>query len=1426
MSPMDETSDTAMRHAVAIIGMTCRFPGADDIRSYWLNLRRGIESISRFSDEELAAAGVPQDRRDSPHFVAAGAVLRDIDQFDADFFGIPPREAEHLDPQQRLFLECASSLLESAGYAPDGYPGLIGVFAGASMSSYLFNNVLAAGGQRDVMQIKLGNDKDFLPSHTAYELDLRGPCVNVQSACSTSLAAIHLGCQSLLTGEADMVLAGGVAISIPQQTGYVFEPGILSPDGHCRAFDADARGVVSGNGVGIVLLKLLPDALADGDHVYAVIRGSALNNDGSDKLGFTAPGVAGQAAVIAEALAAAGVSADSISYVEAHGTGTELGDVIEVQALTRAFRASTERRQFCGLGSVKTNIGHLDAAAGVAGLIKVALALEHEALPPSLNYSTPNPKIDFAASPFYVNARLRPWPKGAAPRRAGVSAFGIGGTNVHLVVEEAPEPAATTPSRPWQVLALSAKTDGALRAAIDNLIVHLQEEPDTPLADVAHTLLVGRRAFPRRSVLICRDRADALEGLTAMQAGRRDDEEAGVPASSRASVSFLLPGLADDPRAYGAELERSEPSFRAAFEQACAHLDGLEHGAAAEPLLFARQHALARTLLGWGIAPDSLLGSGVGELVAACIAGVMSLADACRLVVARTRHPRHEARMTAVVDPIQLNAPRIPILSSSTGDWLTDAQAMSPSFWAELPRESLAFDQAVMRLSHAPTPVLLEIGPAGLASRAKAAAANHGADDDGKAVAFRSLCALSSLGTGQSEQEVLLEALGALWCHAVPVDWALFYADERRRRVPLPTYPFERQRYWISPTPAAEGGGGRPAHELTKRPDVADWFYLPAWQPSLRGPGGALVSCQRWLLLADEHGVAAALTDRLVGFGVQVVTVLPGERYERQPDGTYRCDLGSKRAWVSLLQDLADAGGVPDRICHLPSLSTTEPDEQSSRHDHQMQVGFECLLALVQALAAQRVFDPVELWIVTNCSQWVESTDVVEPVKATMHGLCKVVSQEFPNIGCRIIDVAMPSDPAASDDFIGRIVSELDAPGVERTIALRGRDRKVQSFLSVPVRPGTAGLRKGGTYLITGGLGLIGSDLAQYLMRELGANVALVSRTPPSEPSRDEVSPRSRRLRALHETGGALLVVAADVGDEAEMRAAITTIEQRFGVIHGVIHAAGVTAPESFPSIPATRAEHCRMHWRAKVDGVRVLDRVLDGKRLDFCMLTSSLSSVLGGLGYAAYGAANAYLDLFAWRQSRSRGLPWISVNLAGWPGEAQPMAQQSTPSGIGAGLAALESTREEAIETFVRAVGLTPDTPQVAISTADLHARLRQWVDITPQRKPEPAAAPEVTKSLHPRPALSTVYEAPTGSIETVLAEMWRELLGIDPIGAQDDFMDLGGDSLLMIGLVVRIRNRYRIEFSLETLLVAGTIAQMALIIEGKLLDEIEAER
>ncbi|NEN88877.1 MAG: acyltransferase domain-containing protein [Okeania sp. SIO3H1] len=873
--------------AIAIIGISGRFPNAKDIDTFWKNLQEGVESISFFSEQELLQEGIDSSWFKNTNYVRAGAVISDIDKFDARFFGYNPREAEIIDPQQRLFLECACEALEVAGYDSQTYSGLIGVYAGISDNSYERNNIyphFQTSEPGKTFQFSLASSPGFLSTRVSYKLNLTGPSMTVQTACSTSLVAVHLACQSLLNGECDMALAGGVSIFVPHKTGYLYEEGMVqSPDGHCRAFDANAKGTVGGNGLGIVVLKRLEDAVASGDYIYATIKGSAVNNDGSSKVGYTAPSVEGQAAVISEAQSIAGIDPETITYIEAHGTGTPLGDPIEIAALAKVFQENTEKKGFCGIGSLKTNIGHLDAAAGVAGLIKTALALKYKQLPPTLNFETPNPNIDFANSPFYVNTTLSEWKTNGTPRRAGVSSFGIGGTNVHAVLEEAPTLEESSKSRPWQLLMLSAKTNSALETATSNLVTHLKQHPEINIADVAYTLQVGRTAFAHRRILVCQEIDDALKALS-------DSENQLVlthyEEPTERPVVFMFSGQGSQYVNMAWELYQTEPTFRAQVD-ICSELlnphlgidlryilypetqqtpatSKLQDTAIAQSAIFVVSYALAILWQEWGVSPQGMIGHSIGEYVAATLAGVFSLEDVLALVATRgklmqqqppgamlavslseqecqtllgnqlslavcnglsqcvisgpteaintleqqllekgvesrrlhTSHAFHSQMMEPVIEPfikyvkqLSLHPPQIPYISNVTGTWITAEQATDPEYWGKHLRQTVRFADGLQELLTEANNILLEVGPGRtLTTLAK------------RYTGVKEQVILSSVRhpqDSQSDVAFLLKTLGQLWLHGLEIDWSRFSTHEQRHRLPLPTYPFEKQRYWI-----------------------------------------------------------------------------------------------------------------------------------------------------------------------------------------------------------------------------------------------------------------------------------------------------------------------------------------------------------------------------------------------------------------------------------------------------------------------------------------------------------------------------------------------------------------------------------------------------------------------------------------------------
>jgi acyl transferase domain-containing protein/thioesterase domain-containing protein/acyl carrier protein len=1327
--------------AIAIVGMAGRFPGARNVSEFWRNLKNGVEAIRPFSEAELRAAGVSAEELAQPEYVKSGVVLEDLDMFDASFFGFSPKDASIMDPQHRVFLECAWEALEDAGHAPGSFEGSIGVYAGSGMNSYMIHNLLtnprlvASAGLFLIRQT--GNDKDVLATRVSYELDLHGPSISVQTACSTSLVAVHLACQSLLNQECDMALAGGVTIEFPHGRGYLYREGeILSRDGHCRAFDADSSGTVFSSGAGIVALRRLDDALADRDTIHAVILGSAINNDGARKVGYLAPSVDGQSEVINEALGVAGVAASDISYVETHGTGTKVGDPIEVTALTKAFRENTQGKGFCAIGSLKTNIGHLDTAAGVAGLIKTTLALRHRQIPPSLHFRTPNPLIDFENSPFRVNPVLAEWKAEHGPRRAGVTSLGIGGTNAHVVLEEArPVEERAVPKKPCQLLVLSAKTPSAVDKASQNLGTYLQQYPELLLQDVACTLQLGRKAFVHRRTIVAATTEEGVKLLARPEPGR---VAAGQAAASAPGVVFMFSGQGSQYVKMGRELYETEGVFRTQFdhcaerlipdlgldlrtllyppeEDSSAAAQKLSHTRFTQPALFSVEYALAHWWMAHGIAPSAMIGHSIGEYVAACLAGVFSLEDGLHLSAIRgrlmgempsgsmlsvaaaaetlslpielalaaingpeqcvvsgptdtiqkfarelekravpcrvlhTSHAFHSAMMDPMLEffrahlaEVSLRSPKIPYLSNVTGTWITPAEATDPGYWNKHLRNTVRFSHGLAELFRDSARVFLEVGPGqALTSLTRQHA--------GKPKSAKVVASMRHPQEQVSDAAFLLNATGQLWIAGVSIDWNALQAGEAPRRVSLPTYPFERQRYWIEPGERVLAGKAAGAVPVAEGAQSEQWFHQRVWKKS---PAEKTASADHacWLLFLDESGLGREISGQLKTSGHEVLEVVVGDKYQRRGAGSYAIRPGVREDYDELLKDTVKREHPPKRIIHLwpvTAVNGGRPLEQA------LDLSFYSLLFLAQAWGDQDL-GAVEIACVSNGLQSVSGENVIEPARAALFGPVRVIPKEFPSVFCRTIDLDRKIQDrrrAASD-----IITECSVRNADSCVAYRNSERWAESFESASLRTQTSGtrLREKGVYLIVGGLGGIGLVVAEHLARSVHARLVLVGRTPLPPASEwqsildkpngaNGARQKIAKLREIESLRAEVLTISADVTDFRQIAEALRTARQRFGDIHGVIHAAGLI--EDAPLQIKTRESAARV-LAPKIQGTLALQRALGDSKLDFLLLFSSISSLVPPAGQVDYAAANAFLDAFALSPA---GQPVTAINWGLW---------------------------------------------------------------------------------------------------------------------------------------------------------------------------------
>ncbi|MBN3884987.1 MAG: acyltransferase domain-containing protein [Nostoc sp. JL34] len=1931
---------------IAVIGMAGRFPGAKNVAQFWQNLCNGVESISLFNDEDLMAQGVDPACLQDPNYVKAGFVLEDIEMFDASFFGYSPREAEILDPQQRVFLECAWSALENAGYDPKSDNNLIGVYAGGNLSTYLLNNLASHPDLLKSlnMQIALGNDKDSISTRVSYKLNLKGPSISVGTACSTSLVAVHLACRGLLSYQCDMALAGGIAIQTPQIEGYFYQTGgMASADAHTRAFDAKAQGGPFGRGVGIVILKRLEDAVADGDYIYGVIKGSAINNDGAVKVSYTAPSVAGQAEVIAQAQAIAGFDPDTITYIETHGTGTALGDPIEIRALEKVFRAGTSKKGFCAIGSVKPNVSHLNTAAGVTGLIKTVLALKHQQIPPSLYFEEPNPEIDFANSPFYVNTELSAWQTNGTPRRAGVSSFGLGGTNAHVVLEEAPEVeqrgrGAGEQGRKYQLLVVSAKTSSALETATTNLVNHLEQHPEINLADVAYTLQVGRHGLSHRRTVVCQDTQDAIAALQNPKRVLTSTQD-----MNERPVAFMFTGLGTHYVNMGSELYQFEPTFREHLDRCCSLFEPLlglnlkeviyptssakqeatkeksgidlrqmlgrdrqspdpaaqklNQTYLTQPALFAIEYALAQLWMSWGIRPVAMIGYSIGEYTAATLAGVLSLEDAITLVAKRaqmiqelpggamlavpltesevqpflnenlslsavngsfqcvlagttqaveelarelsakglacrqlqTSHAFHSYMMEAIADSftelvqtISLKPPQIPYISNVTGTWITADQATNPSYWTQHLCQPVRFADGVNQLWTQHSPIFLEVGP-GQTLSSLAMQCLDNVPDDNKVI----LSSLRYAYERQSDVTFILNTLGQLWLEGIKIDWSGFYAHERRYRLPLPTYPFERQRYWIEPqkllpaqrnfqpkltaselwkslveagqlqasagalefdeqisqekrecldrlciayinlttahlgafsnptkqysleelydqcqiipsykelfsrwleilveqgqlheeqrlftnflpisidfvnellvevrakwadTPqqidllqlygenmvslltgkkeplefhvstllksgefsvqqlpenkyynsiirvcleqvskalppqvnlrilelgAGTGTGtaellpilpsektnytftdvggfflnaakkkfsdypfieyqlldlerslqeqGYSSHSFDvivafqvlhvarnigetldrirsllapgglllfwettqprlefefidallmnpienpesdrnmcnpflskeqwqqelkshgfvqvtafsefapftdhiivaqattqttpkapaaftaflheqqevsfgKKSNIADWFYIPSWKRSLPPQSnGQVKQAERWLIFVDEYGLGAQIVKRLELEGHNVITVRVGEQFDSKSESSekhlgkcaYTIAPQQQDDYNTLLKELRAQDFIPQRIIHLWSVT------QSELADSNTAEGFQSLLLLTQALEKQNFTNELQLVVISNNMQAVTGVENLCPEKATLLGLVKVIPQEYSNIKCRSIDVAIPSAGSWQEEkFVEQLLTELKANSSDSVIAYRGLERWVQTFESVQLDANvsdTPSLREKGVYLITGGLEDIGLVIAEHLAKTVQAKLLLLeaedfpnqqdwSEWLTTHDEQDNISRKIRKVQELENLGAKVLIKSADVVNVAQMQSAIAQTQEQFGQLNGVFHTVKIALENSFFPITEIDSTQCKQQFQQKQQGLLVLEKVLQSQKLDFCLLMSSLTSVLGGLGSVSNSAASLFMDAFAYQHNQRNPIPWMSINWDAWR-----FAVDNSQIPANTSLAEFAIEPLEGINALEQIL-LWSQYYQIVVSTGNLQSRIDQWIRLKPLQQKTTVQTVNLS-SRHSRPNLKNAYIAPSNDVEQKLVEVFQELLGIEPVGIHDSFFALGGDSLTGTVLISQLRKTFQIELPVRSLFEAPTIDELALVIEEILIEELE---
>ncbi len=1334
---------------VAIVGLAGQFPDANDIDAFWENLRSGKECIRFFDKEALIRAGAPAVKVRETNFVPAKGVVQGTLEFDAEFFGYSAREAAMMDPQLRRFHQLAWHALEDAGYAPDAMECNVGLYAGAGDNSLWISRFLdnMSNSFAEKYEVFTLNGREFFCTRVAYKLNLKGPAVTVQTACSTSLVAVHCAITALLSGECDMAMAGAVAIHANDLNGrsdlggYGYQEGmILSPDGHCRPFDASAQGTVPGDGMGMVVLKRLDDARRDGDSIHGVIKGSAINNDGHMKAGFTAPSVEGQSRVIRSALRAADVEPQTVSYIEAHGTGTPLGDPIEIEALGKVF--GLQQSGACRIGSVKSNIGHLDAAAGMAGLIKTVLALKHNQLPASLHYEQANPKANLAAAGFTVNDKLAPWEDDRFPLRAGVSSFGIGGTNAHVILEEYVAPDDNEDLPGWKLLPWSAKSEESLDTWQGHLAERLASDPSLSLSDSAFTLAVGRSHFDYRRFLVTDSAGHALEAL------RTEGSPlvlSGRPAKQCPKITFMFPGQGSQHLAMGSRAYQQIAEYRLEVDRCLSLLDpqtaksvrGVLGLAAsgnepvpdvnsthlAQPALFIVEYALAKTFISWGIVPDSMIGHSIGEYVAACIAGVFSLEDALRMVVHRgavmaeaeagamlgvnldrdairpylseevalaalnssslsvvsgrvaaidalqselsakgipasrlkVSHGYHShlmepvlARFSPILDTVTFGEPNIPYYSNVSGRLATHEQIDSPEYWRQHLLGTVDVSTAIADALGDNDRIFLELGPGrSLATFVR------------KHEKYRNtqllLNALPQANEETDDACQLLNAVGRLYVAGAAIDWRAFYRHERRCKVQLPGYAFLATEFMPQPVVAAKASNNDVALQ-----DQEVRLYQPVW--SRKRIDGSheqpAITPINYLVFRDEAGLLDALSEQLEDEGHRVIRVTRGNGFGRRSNGVYHLDSASARDFALLLDELRRAQIDIHAIVHGWAI-----DDGSTKSTSEMVDDcFYSLMHLAQALAERTADQPVLLTLVATQLFSVNGDEAIVPAKATLMGALRVIPQELPGVRTRVIETG---EPWAGEGRIARYVhmlrNELRCPHAPQIVSYRGTARWCREYRPIAPfgdsAPATGiALKAGGTYLITGGIGGIGLTLAKHMAGQFPINLILTTRRDFPDPGeyqdwlvRHPNDPTSRSIETillLEQSGSHVDVLKADVASADDMYTVSGHIERKFGRLDGIVHCAGVSGGGAIVRKDNAATEKVLV---PKIRGCEVLSQIFSSRDLDFVVLCSSITAILGGFGQFDYCSANAYMDAFAQRAFFGDRTAVVSINWDTW---------------------------------------------------------------------------------------------------------------------------------------------------------------------------------
>ncbi len=1446
---------------IAVIGISCKFSNSNSPKEFWNNLKEGTNLLELYTDEELLQMGVEQSTIEDPNYIKLNSHVNGTDSFDYAFFGYTKEEANLMDPQIRLLHEQTWLALEDAGCDPLSYKKKIGLYLAASENlNWMAHGMMNPNPNVDSFYASHIMNRSNISTLISYKLNLQGPSAIVDTACSSSLFAVHMACRSLLMRECTVAMAGGVKLNTEKNTSYFFQEGMIgSKDGRCRTFDEDCSGTFEGQGGGMVVLKRLEDAINDRDHIYGVIKASAANNDGQRKVGYTAPSVAGQYDCIKQALNFSKIPTESISYVEAHGTGTRLGDPIEVNTLNKVFDHNTEHK--CAIGSVKTNLGHLDTAAGVAGLIKTSLALEHKMIPPTLHFETPNPEINFDKGPFYVNSEVQRWSAGDEyPLRAGINSLGIGGTNVHVIMEEAPAVEKGSDSRLYQLLPYSGKTANAVKNYNDKLTQFIEQSTDE-LSDIAYTLKTGRRTFKYRDFVVASSSEDASGTLIE----RKEQEGNRLKEDLNASVVFMFPGQGSQYFEMARDIYNQEPFFKEIMDRGLESLNKLtgEDYAAVlgysvddqvdpnrinntlytQPLLFLVEYALAKMMMQWGVQPSAMIGHSLGEYTAACVAGVFTLEEGLKLLSKRaqlmsdlekgsmlavgisaeevtailpdglsiagintasscvvsgrdelierfvrlleskeiafsklkTSHAFHSEMMdemleeyTKELEQIHLLAPRIPFISNISGKEISEENATSPAYWTKHLRETVKFQAGIGSLLTRGNTVFIEIGPGTVLSTF---CKQHQAYSKFN----NTINLLRHPRESDNDNKKLTTALGELWATGVDINWESYYADEVRNTISIPTYCFDSYPLNFKVEPFQELANSSMTKDGVKPFD--QWFYIPNWKKSVVQK--TEINSDEpltYLVFSENTKISTPLINQLKANGNTVITVDKNASYKVENQTNYKINPKNKEDFFSLFSNLEANGIVVDQVIYNWNFEGSEQEEMVS--------AFMVLQALCESLLKHYPDNKKKITVLNECNEAILGYEKMNVGMLTTVKILDICAQENPIIFSSTIDISEENN-FESTSFLSAIIDELKFNFQDRKVAYRHGSRWTEFFenLAVDLSEELQAdyLKQDKVYIITGGMGVVGKVLAKHLCSKYNATVILMGRSEipmevdwnfylNDEDTNEGMVNRINQLKELRNSNPNIFYASADVSDYDAFSKAIQQIEETYGSIAGVIHAAGNIQGETYKPVENLTSEIAVQQFDPKINGTINVYEVFKNHNLDFVWITSSLSTILGGLTYGAYVVANSFVDKFV-TDKRDELKNWFVVNLDG---------------------IAKQRVSHDKLITVLENSFKIGDLPQVIVSAKDPNEMLK--IQLAPQVEEEITEAEAIE-----RPTVKSNYVPAKSQYEIEITEIWKAFFGYSEIGITDNFFELGGDSLKAMTLLKQMHKSHGFEMSIE---------------------------